>query len=41
MFNKFFAKSDVTLKDFFADCETIVPERKGERGWNYEAIKKY
>lgn len=41
IFDKCFVKSDVTLKDFFADCEKIVPERKGERGWNYEAIKKY
>lgn len=41
IFNRKFAKSDVTLKDFFEACEKIVPERKGERGWNYEAVKKY
>lgn len=41
IFTKCFAKSDVTLKAFFADCRTIVPERDGERGWTYEAIKKY
>ena len=41
IFTKCFAKSDVTLKAFFNDCITIVPERDGERGWNYEAVKKY
>ena len=41
IFTKCFAKSDVTLKAFFNDCSTIVPERDGERGWNYEAVKKY
>ena len=41
IFTKCFAKSDVTLKAFFSDCRTIVPERDGERGWNYEAVKKY
>ena len=41
IFTKCFAKSDVTLKAFFKDCRTIVPERDGERGWNYEAVKKY
>ena len=41
IFTKCFAKSDVTLKAFFNDCRTIVPERDGEKGWNYEAIKKY
>lgn len=35
IFTKCFAKSDVTLKAFFTDCRTIVPERDGERGWNY------
>ena len=41
IFDKAFAKSNVAFKNFFADCAAIVPERKGERGWNYEAIKKY
>ena len=41
IFTTCFAKSDVTLKAFFNDCRTIVPERDGERGWNYEAVKKY
>ena len=41
IFGRLFAKSDVTFKDFFKDCQTIVPERNNERGWNYEAIKKY
>lgn len=41
IFTRCFAKSDVTLKAFFNDCRTIVPERDGERGWNYEAVKKY
>ena len=41
IFTKCFAKSDFTLTAFFSDCRTIVPERDGERGWNYEAVKKY
>lgn len=41
IFDKRFAKSDVTLKAFFKDCQTIVPERNTESGWNYEAIRKY
>ena len=41
IFTRCFAKSDVTLNAFFNDCRTIVPERDGERGWNYEAVKKY
>ena len=41
IFDNLFAKSNVAFKNFFADCAAIVPERKGERGWNYEAIKKY
>lgn len=41
IFDKSFAKSNVAFKMLFADCAAIVPERKGERGWNYEAIKKY
>lgn len=41
IFDKRFAKSDVTLKAFFKDCQMIVPERNTESGWNYEAIKKY
>lgn len=40
IFDKSFAKSDVTFKNFFADCAAIVPERKG-RGWNYDAIRKH
>ena len=40
-FDKSFAKSNVTLKNFFDDCTAIVPERKGERGWKYNNIKNF
>lgn len=40
-FDKSFAKSNVTLKNFFDDCAAIVPERKGERGWKYNNIKNF
>lgn len=29
-----------SLKEFFDDCERIVPNRKHEKGWNYNNIKK-
>ncbi len=38
---KHLEKKGITLKDFVEDFLNIVPERKGKRGWNYEAIKKY
>ncbi len=38
---KTFASSSVSLKEFFNVCAELVPERKGEKGWNYEAIKKH
>lgn len=41
IFDKRFAKDNVTFKDFFKDCCRIVPWRRDERGWNYDAIKKY
>ena len=41
MFDVDFKKSGIYFKTFFADCEKIVPERKGERGWNYNNIKNF
>ena len=35
------SKSSVTLKEFVHDILSIIPERKGEKGWNYEAIRKH
>ena len=33
---------DPNFKQFFNnEIQAIVPERKGERGWNYEALIKY
>lgn len=40
-YDEWFAKSDISFKDFFADCQKIVPERNNEKGWNYEAIRKH
>lgn len=40
-YDEWFAKSDISFKDFFADCQKIVPERNNEKGWNYDAIRKY
>ena len=35
-------KSAKSFKSFFnEEIQAIVPERKGERGWNYEALIKY
>ena len=34
-------KHGIPLTTFFDDCAKLVPERDGEKGWNYEAIKKY
>lgn len=39
-YDEWFAKSDISFKDFFADCQKIVPERNNEKGWNYDAIRK-
>lgn len=35
------AKSDISLKEFVNDCLKLTPKRINEKGWNYEAIKKY
>lgn len=41
-YKKHFAKSAKNFKQFFNnEIQAIVPERKGERGWNYEALIKY
>lgn len=32
--------SNISLKEFCSDCFKLTPERRSERGWNYEAIKK-
>ena len=40
-YDECFAKSDISFKDFFADCQKIVPERNNEKGWNYDAIRKH
>lgn len=41
-YQKHFAKSAKNFKQFFNnEIQAIVPERKGERGWNYEALIKY
>lgn len=36
-----FAKYDISLKEFVNDCLKLTPKRINEKGWNYEAIKKY
>ena len=33
--------SNISLKEFCIDCFKLTPERRSERGWNYEAIKKH
>ena len=33
-YDEWFAKSDISFKDFFADCQKIVPERNNEKGWH-------
>lgn len=40
-YKKHFEKSAKNFKQFFNEIQAIVPERKGERGWNYEALIKY
>lgn len=41
-YEKHFAKIAKNFKQFFNnEIQAIVPERKGERGWNYEALIKY
>lgn len=41
-YEKHFVKSAKNFKQFFNnEIQAIVPERKGERGWNYEALIKY
>lgn len=40
-YDEWFAKSDISFKGFFADCQKIVPERNNEIGWNYDAIRKH
>ena len=41
-YEKHFAKIAKNFKQFFNnEIQAIVPGRKGERGWNYEALIKY
>ena len=40
-YDEWFAKSDISFKVFFADCQKIVPERNNEKGWNYDATRKH
>lgn len=41
-YEKHFVKSAKNFKQFFNnEIQAIAPERKGERGWNYEALIKY
>lgn len=41
-YEEHFAKIAKNFKQFFNnEIQAIVPERKGERGWNYEALIKY
>lgn len=42
-FKRFYNKYIIghfALKAFFEDCSKVVPWRNGEKGWNYENIKK-
>lgn len=39
-YNKAIIRSKYTQKDFFDDCQKIVPERTGERGWSYNSFRK-
>ena len=40
-YKKFLSRSNITLKEFVNDVLDITPERENEKGWNYEAIRKY
>lgn len=40
-YKEWLAKSDISFKDFFADCQKIVPERNNEKGWNYDAVRRH
>lgn len=40
-YEKYFAKRAESFSQFFKEIQAIVPERKGEKGWNYEALIKY
>ena len=41
IYSKSVRRLEISLKDFFDDCISIVPERKGERGFNYNNIKNF
>lgn len=38
-FNRYF-NGKISMKDFFAICESVVPGRKGEKGWTYNNFKR-
>lgn len=40
-FNSCLNKSHINLKVFFDDVFKLTPQRLGEKGWNYEAIRKH
>lgn len=40
-FNSYLNKSHINLKVFCDDVFKLTPQRLGEKGWNYEAIRKH
>ena len=40
-YTKNLSRFSISLKEFVLDVLEITPERIGEKGWNYEAIRKY
>ncbi len=40
-YDRLIDKQRYSFKEFFNDCANIVPKRKGESGWNYDAAIKY
>ena len=41
VYKKQIKPSLIPLTEFWGDVEKITAERKGQRGWNYNAIVKY
>ena len=39
LFDRYY-RCNMSMKEFFGICESIVPQRKGTKGWNYENFKK-
>ena len=40
-YKKSLQASNISLKEFCQDCFALTPERKNDKGWNYESVKKY